>query len=400
LREIAESGGEAALNVIPSIGLSIAYAITEMPATGQWSALRRLKGTADPKALFCFVGGIGRGRVMEYPAQTPAPPAKRRSPRAIMSRQSPTMHRTQPRTTGRRAVLGFGLHIARMSVQLVTVLALAACVRGPPPSRPTAPSTAPRLSQAEITAEVGRLRNALSREVPEREATDPGSDAAWITLAKQRIAASGVRIADAQLIVVVDRNPRVQQLRIMVAQPAAWPWYVIGGSKVSTGQAGRRGYFITPTGVFAHRPDILDYRALGTFNENNIRGLGLKGMRVWDFGWQTAEKGWLADHQTGEIRLLMHATDPDYLEQRLGRPASQGCVRIPASMNRFLDMHGVLDAEYEKAAGTNARLREILLPQRKPTELAGDLLVVGDSSQPAVGVSASGTQTAGQSCRG
>jgi hypothetical protein len=182
------------------------------------------------------------------------------------------------------------------------------------------------------------------------------------------------------LIIVVDRNPKVQELRIMVAQPAAQPWYVIGGSKVSTGQAGRRGYFITPTGVFPHLAGILDYRALGTFNENHIRGLGLKGMRVWDFGWEQAEKGWLPDHQTGEIRLLMHATDPDSLERRLGRPASQGCVRVPASMNRFLDLRGVLDADYEQAARDDARLAEILLPEREPTELAGDLLVVIDSS--------------------
>ena len=68
-------------------------------------------------------------------------------------------------------------------------------------------------------------------------------------------------------------------------------WEVIGGSKVSTGQSGRRGYFITPMGVFLHTDGILDYRALGTYNENHIRGLGLKGMRVWDFGWQTAERG-------------------------------------------------------------------------------------------------------------
>ena len=146
---------------------------------------------------------------------------------------------------------------------------------------------------------------------------------------------------------------------------------VIGGSKVSTGQAGRHGYFITPTGVFLHTADIVDYRALGTFNENHIRGLGLKGMRVWDFGWQSAEKTWLPDHAQGEIRLLLHATDPDYLEQRLGRAASQGCVRVPASMNRFLDLHGVLDADYERAAADDARIGALLLPERVPDQSGG-----------------------------
>ena len=83
-------------------------------------------------------------------------------------------------------------------------------------------------------------------------------------------------------------------------------------------------------------------------------------MRVWDFGWQPAERGWKVEPDLVDIRLLMHATDPDYLEQRLGRPASQGCIRVPAAMNRFLDMHGVLDADYERAARDDARVRSIL----------------------------------------
>ena len=77
----------------------------------------------------------------------------------------------------------------------------------------------------------------------------------------------------------------------------------------------------------------------------------------------------------------MHATDPDYLEQRLGRAASQGCIRIPATMNRFLDVHGVLDADYERAAQSDSRLLSILLPERQPSSLAGNALVVLDSSQ-------------------
>jgi hypothetical protein len=38
--------------------------------------------------------------------------------------------------------------------------------------------------------------------------------------------------------------------------------------------------------------------------------------------------------------------------QRLGRPASKGCVRIPAAMNRFLDRHSILDADYEQSRKT------------------------------------------------
>jgi hypothetical protein len=38
--------------------------------------------------------------------------------------------------------------------------------------------------------------------------------------------------------------------------------------------------------------------------------------------------------------------------QRLGRPAFKGCVRIPAAMNRFLDRHSILDADYEQSRKT------------------------------------------------
>ena len=234
------------------------------------------------------------------------------------------------------------------------------------------------MSQADATAEVARLRAVLRHEVPHPGAVDMPEDDMWISAAKTTLAASHVVVQRAQLLVVVDRNPIVQQLRVVLAQPAG-PWEIVGGSKVSTGQAGRRGYFITPVGVFVHRDAILDYRALGTFNENHIRGLGLKGTRVWDFGWQTAEKGWTGDDETSDIRLLIHGTDPDYLEQRLGRPASEGCIRIPATMNRFLDRHGILDADYEQAARDDVRFLAVLLPDRQPTSLAGDMLVVIDS---------------------
>ena len=252
----------------------------------------------------------------------------------------------------------------------------------PAPVEPVAPPPAPEppLSEAEISAEIASLRAALSRDVPQRIRSSATSDAAWIGRTQAAVAEAPVLLDRPQLMVVVDRNPRVQEMRIVLARPAGAPWEVIGGSRVSTGQPGRFDYYITPTGVFLHTDGILDYRALGTFNENHIRGLGLKGMRVWDFGWQTAKKGWLGRDEEGEIRLLLHATDPANLERRIGRQASKGCIRIPASMNRFLDVHGVLDADYERAAAEDAGIRAVLLPDRLPTKLAGNALVVVDSS--------------------
>jgi hypothetical protein len=216
------------------------------------------------------------------------------------------------------------------------------------------------------------------REVPGAIIDSAENERVWIARTQDTVAAGGQSIDRPQLVVVVDRNPRAQQMRIVLARPDG-AWDSLGGTRVSTGQMGRRGYYLTPTGIFLHTDLILDWRAEGTFNSQHIRGLGVKGMRVWDFGWQRAAKGW-GTGEEGEIRLLLHATDPDYLEKRLGRPASKGCVRIPAAMNRFLDRHGVLDADYERAAKDDPRFEAVLLRERTPTPLAGSALVIVDSA--------------------
>ncbi len=251
-------------------------------------------------------------------------------------------------------------------------------------------------SPANVAAdvEVLRLREGLAHEVRTAVPHDPAQDGRWIDLARAETAAAEMVIDHPQLLVVVDRNPRIQQLMIVLAEPDG-DWQVIGGSRVSTGQRGRFDHYVTPRGAFHLTDAILGYRAEGTLNENGIRGLGAKGMRVWDFGWHVAMKGWTevaGKPDRTPIRLMLHATDPDKLEQRLGRPASQGCIRIPSAMNRFLDRHGVLDADYERAATNDIRFRALLLPGREPTPLAGDTLVVIDSSErPAVVASTSAT---------
>ena len=237
-----------------------------------------------------------------------------------------------------------------------------------------------------FVVEVLRLREALAHEVRRAVRHDPATDARWIDLTRAETTAAGMVIDRPQLLVVVDRSPRVQQAMMLAASPQG-DWRVIGGSRVSTGQKGRWDHYVTPRGVFHVTDAILGYRAEGTLNENGIRGLGAKGMRVWDFGWQVAMKGWTevaGKPDRTPIRLMLHATDPDKLEQRIGRPASQGCIRLTATMNRFLDQHGVLDAEYERAAASEIRFRALLLPGREPSSLAGNTLVVVDSSERAV----------------
>lgn len=234
------------------------------------------------------------------------------------------------------------------------------------------------ITDAATEAEFSRLRAALVREVPGTIVPDARRAALWVRLARTEVAQSDFLLDRPQLLVVVDRNPRVQALCLVLAQLGG-AWEALGGTHVSTGQPGRFDHYITPTGVFQHTALILDYRAEGTYNENHVRGLGLKGMRVWDFGWQSARKGWRADGEHGDIRLLLHATDPAVLERRIGRQASSGCVRIPAAMNRFLDRYGVLDADYEEAARDDPAFRAVLLSDRTPTPLAGTAMVIVDS---------------------
>jgi hypothetical protein len=257
-----------------------------------------------------------------------------------------------------------------------------ACANGLlPPDQVTDPSTVgilPNASQADIETEVARVRAALVREVPRLIIDSADSEQKWIAGSKAALVVAGRTVETPQLLVVVNRNPAVQQMRIILAVPGG-RWQSLGGSNVSTGQANRRGYFLTPTGVFQHTDAIVDWRAEGTYNEEHIRGLGLKGMRVWDFGWQRAKAGW-GEGDELDIRLLMHATDPNYLERRLGQTASKGCVRIAGSMNVFLDRHGVLDADVERAAKTDSRYEDLLLPVRTPTALAGNTMIVIDSA--------------------
>lgn len=141
----------------------------------------------------------------------------------------------------------------------------------------------------------------------------------------------------------------------------------LGATVVSTGKPG----------AFAHLLANPDFRAEGTLNKNHIRGYGLRGRRVFDFGRQLAERGWGAGG-TSKMRLQMHATDPWVLEPRLGNVGSEGCIRIPAKLNVFLDVHGVLDADYEPA---ETRGEKLWVPRahRQTIPWPGRTMVIVDS---------------------
>nr|WP_243849791.1 L,D-transpeptidase [Paraburkholderia rhizosphaerae] len=209
-----------------------------------------------------------------------------------------------------------------------------------------------------------------------------------VPLAEQR--AYGVRLQamldsnelgdlSGEYVALVDRNQNVQALFIYFRAVPADSWQLIGASPVATGRPGQFDHFITPLGVFEHTPDNMDFRAEGTMNQNGIRGYGRHDMRIFDLGWAQAERGW-GKGGLSEMRFQMHATDPDRLEPLLGIRHSKGCVRIPATLNVFLDHFGILDAEYENLVDSGRALW-VLHSDRQVTPWSGRYIVVVDSER-------------------
>lgn len=180
-------------------------------------------------------------------------------------------------------------------------------------------------------------------------------------------------LVDSQYLLLVDRNPEKQVVSLAFYNHLAHELVIVGSSKTSTGNPQRRGFYETPVGVFRNTPAHMSYRALGTKNTKGWRGLGVKGSRVWDLGWQQTA------HPKGgsiQIRLLIHASDPYFGEPRLGARDSQGCIRVSATLNRFLDHYSILDALYKQ----NAKASAVLPKNREPQQFGGSFVVVIDSS--------------------
>ena len=214
------------------------------------------------------------------------------------------------------------------------------------------------------------------REVDHRLDVPPPEQARYLAMIDHVLADANLQQLPTQAFLLVDSSLQVQTAIVLIRkEDGTWTW--IGATAVSTGKVGTYDHFVTPLGVFPHSLENPDFRAEGTFNENHIRGYGLRGRRVFDFGWQVAERGW-GDGGTSRMRLQMHATDPHVLEGRLGRAASEGCIRIPATLNVFLDLHGVLDADYEAAEEAGQSLW-VLKPGRSTIPWPGNYMVIVDS---------------------
>ena len=195
-------------------------------------------------------------------------------------------------------------------------------------------------------------------------------------LAEAALLKANADVSRPQYMLLVDRSPWVQAA-LLLWRSEFGEYRLIGASPVSTGRPGAFDHFETPLGVFDHSPANMDFRAKGTYNKHGIRGYGPKGLRVYDFGWQKSTKGW-GDGAIGEMRLQMHATEPNSLERRLGSAQSKGCIRIPATLNSLLDRYGVLDAEYARLEADGKSLW-VLRSDRRTVAHPGRYLVVVES---------------------
>jgi hypothetical protein len=200
----------------------------------------------------------------------------------------------------------------------------------------------------------------------------------YAQLLEEALAGAGLRELSSQYFMLVDRDAMVQAAMIFWRSPAG-RYVLIGASPASTGRPGEFEHFTTPVGVFDHDIGHLDFRAEGTRNDNGIRGYGVRGMRVFDFGWVMGQRGWGRGGES-PMRLQMHATDPDILERQLGCVHSKGCIRIPAALDRFLDHYGILDADYERAVARGQHFW-VLPRDREPTPWSGRYLVVVDTDR-------------------
>jgi hypothetical protein len=216
-----------------------------------------------------------------------------------------------------------------------------------------------------------------STEVDRRLVVPAAEVRRYARLAEEALARAQVTLSGPQYLAVVDRDPNTQAL-FMLFRDSGGQLKLVGASPVSTGRAGTFDNYETPTGVFDHNLANPDFRTDGTPDSDGLRRYGVKGMRVYDFGWQKVPKGW-GDGAPTRMRLQVHATDPDLLERRLGSAQSEGSVRIPGTLNRLIDRHGLLDADYLRLGDDHP-----LWPpnaKREPVPFPGRYLIVVDSQR-------------------
>ena len=259
------------------------------------------------------------------------------------------------------------LHVLRLLLSIVCAISLVAPASASPPL-------------TEVVDGVGSapLAREFLRDVASTLSVPVEESKAYAVRLQRALDSAQIQLTTPQFVVLIDRSANVQAALIYWGS-VAQSWSLVGAAPVSTGLPGSYEHFTTPLGVFDHSRANPDFRAEGTKNKLGFRGYGRKSMRVYDFGWVDAPRGW-GDGAMGTLRLQMHATDPERAEPRLGTAQSEGCVRISSSLNDFLDRNALLDADYERAVADGTHLW-VLRTDRTPTSTPGRYLVVVDSER-------------------
>ena len=221
------------------------------------------------------------------------------------------------------------------------------------------------------------LREIYARKVDRQLLVPQEEQRYYANLLTTTLQQHGLQDLPAQYLLLFDRSDAVQAIFLFWLSADGKPDF-IGASPVSTSVKGGFEHFETPLGVFDHSFANLDFRAEGSKNSKGIRGYGVKGMRIYDFGWVQAPRTWRAG--VGNMRLQIHSTDHDYLERRLGSVQSKGCIRIPATLNHLMDHYGILDEGYERAVAKGEK-PWILQAAREATPWSGRYLVIVDSER-------------------
>ncbi|WP_241018573.1 L,D-transpeptidase [Paraburkholderia sp. Tr-20389] len=288
----------------------------------------------------------------------------------------------------RRSALSLGLTLA---VSLAATFVASAFAQSAQAADPSQDAANPAVDASAVAAHdaVGGvdprraflMRDVFASSVTRRLKVPAAEQRAYGERLQQALVQNDLGNLSGEYVVLVDRSENVQALFIYFRAAPSDAWQMIGASPVATGRPGQYDHFITPLGVFEHTPDNMDFRAEGTMNQNGIRGYGNHDMRIFDLGWAEGERGW-GKGGMSQMRFQMHATDPDKLEPILGIRHSKGCVRIPASLNVFLDHYGILDRDYE-ALVADGRSLWVLHSNRVATPWAGRYIVVVDSQRKA-----------------
>jgi hypothetical protein len=200
------------------------------------------------------------------------------------------------------------------------------------------------------------LRAVFAQTVTRRLKVPATEQRAYANRLEAALTANTLGNLSGEYVALVDRSANVQALFVFFRAAPADNWQMIGASPVSTGRPGEYDHFITPLGVFEHTPSNMDFRSEGTQNENHIRGYGKRDMRIFDLGWAQGERGW-GKGGMSQMRLQMHATDPDRLgADRLGQIAV-GVEKRPAgyALGGALHRRGGLAAQRPARMGAGTR---------------------------------------------